>query len=246
MLVGGPVDAPPLVCLHAMRTGSAHLLSELGPLFERFRIYAPDVPGQSVHGPWVKLSVKDDSYSRWLFEVFDGLGLANPNLFGVSWGGFVARLAAQAAPERVKRLALLVPAGIANGSHWTGLTKMAWPMLRYRFRRTERNLRRLLDPLFTTWDDDWAGYTGEALFDMPLDLRIPPLATDADLRKLTMPLLVLGAENDLSFPGSAVTRRVKNVLPHSDVEVIAGSKHCPPTTPAFREWLASRLTAFFA
>ena len=31
VLFAGPPDAPPVVCLHAMRTGAAHLLSELGP-----------------------------------------------------------------------------------------------------------------------------------------------------------------------------------------------------------------------
>lgn len=35
VLVGGPEDAPPLVCLHAMRTGSAFLLSELGPVLDQ-------------------------------------------------------------------------------------------------------------------------------------------------------------------------------------------------------------------
>ncbi|WP_439629102.1 alpha/beta fold hydrolase [Gemmata sp.] len=246
VLLAGPSDAPPLVCLHAMRTGSAHLLSELGPLAASFRLIAPDLPGQSVRGPQVKLPLNDDSAARWLLDVLDGLGLGAVNLFGVSWGGFVARLAAGAAPDRVRKLALLVPAGVASGSHWKGLTRMALPMLRYRLRRSERNLRRLVEPLFTTWDADWAAYTGEALGDMPVDMRIPPLATDADLRKLAMPVLVLGAADDISFPGDAVVRRIKALVPHADGEVIAGCKHCPPTTPEFRAWLANRLTGFFA
>lgn len=54
VLVAGPAAAPPLVCLHAMRTGAAHLLSELGPLAARFRLIAPDLPGHSVRGPQVR------------------------------------------------------------------------------------------------------------------------------------------------------------------------------------------------
>lgn len=245
VLTAGPADAPPLVCLHAMRTGAAHLLSELGPLAARFRLVAPDLPGHSVRGPQVRLSLTDDSYARWLLDVLDGLGLERVNVFGVSFGGFVARLTAATAPDWVRRLALLVPAGIANGSHWRGLTKMALPLLRYRVWRSERNLRRLLDPLITTWDADWTGFMGESVRDMPFDLRIPPLAADEDLRKLTMPVLVLGAADDISFPGDAVVRRVKGVVPHADAEVIAGCKHCPPTTPEFRARLGERLTAFF-
>lgn len=244
VLLAGPTDATPLVCLHAMRTGAAHLLSELGPLTSRFRLIAPDLPGHSVRGPQVRLSLTDDSYARWLLDVLDRLGLGTVDVFGVSFGGFVARMTAVTAPERVRRLALLVPAGIANGSHWKGLTKMALPLLRYRVWRSERNLQRLLAPLITTWDADWVGFMGESVRDMPFDLRIPPLATDADLRKLTMPVLVLGAAADISFPGEAVVRRVKTVVPHADGEVIPACKHCPPTTPEFRAWLTGRLAAF--
>ena len=244
VLLAGRADAPPLVCLHAMRTGSAFLVSELLPLLDRFRVIAPDLPGQSVRGPQIRLPLADDSHARWLLDVLDGLGLANVNLFGVSWGGFVARQLASTAPERILRLALLVPAGIANGSHWIGLTRMALPLLRYRIWRSERNLRRLLEPLITTWDPDWAGYTGDAVRDMPFDFRIPPLATDDELRRLVMPLLVLGASDDISFPGEAVVRRIKALAPHALGEVIPDCKHCPPTTPEFRDWLANRLTAF--
>lgn len=246
VLVGGPADGPPLVCLHAMRTGAAHLLSELGLLLDRFRVFAPDIPGQSVRAAQVRLPLNDDSYARWLLDVLDGLGLGAVNLFGVSWGGFVARQAATIAPERVSRLALLVPAGIVNGSHWKGLTRMAIPLLRYRLWGSERNLRRFLDPLLTTWDPDWAGFMGESLRDMPVDLRIPPLATDDELKRLTMPVLVLGASDDTSFPGGAMVQRVKAVLPHADAEVIPACKHCPPTTDEFRAWLAQRLGKFLA
>jgi pimeloyl-ACP methyl ester carboxylesterase len=246
VLLAGPTDAPPLVCLHAMRTGAAHLLSELGPLAARFRLIAPDLPGHSVRGPQVRLPLTDDSYARWLLDVLDGLGLGAADVFGVSFGGFVARLTATTAPDRVRRLALLVPAGIANGSHWKGLTKMALPLLRYQVWRSERNLQRLLAPLITTWNADWAAFMGESVRDMPFDLRIPPLATVDELRKLTMPVLVLGAADDISFPGDALAQRVKALVPNADCEVIAGCKHCPPTTPEFRAWLAGRLATFLA
>jgi 2-hydroxy-6-oxonona-2,4-dienedioate hydrolase len=57
VLIAGLGEAPPLVCLHAMRTGSAHLLSELQSLATRFRLVASDVPGQSVRGPQVRVSL---------------------------------------------------------------------------------------------------------------------------------------------------------------------------------------------
>ncbi|MEM1109154.1 MAG: alpha/beta hydrolase [Planctomycetota bacterium] len=244
VLIAGKEDAPPLVCLHGMRTGSAFLLSEVTRLGSRFRLYVPDLPGQSVIGPDVRLALDGDAYAVWLKEVLDGLGLAAVHLFGVSWGGYVARLTASAFPERVSTLALLCPAGVANGSHLTGLARMALPLLRYKLRPTENSLRSLLAPIMTTWDHDWANAFACSLNDLKMDTRVPPLASDDELRQLIPPTLVIAGEDDISFPGAAVIDRAERLVPHTETELVAGCKHCPPTTNAFRVWLSDRVTDF--
>jgi len=110
--VAGDSSQPPLVALHAMMTSSAHLLSELGPLLDRFHVIAPDLPGQSVRGLPLHLPYVDRAHADWLRAVLDALDMHEAPLFGVSLGGFVARRFATAHPERVRRLILLVPAGI--------------------------------------------------------------------------------------------------------------------------------------
>jgi 2-hydroxy-6-oxonona-2,4-dienedioate hydrolase len=245
MLITGPEDGLPLICLHGMRTGASFLLSELPVVASRFRLYAPDIPGQSIRGPEVKLSLEDNSYADWLIELMDGLELPSANLFGVSWGGFVARLTASKAPTRVSKLSLLVPAGIANGSHLTGLVKMAFPMIRHTLWPTSNSLRSLLRPIMSTWDPDWADAISCSFQDMKMDARVPPLVKDDDLRRLRMPTLVIAGEKDISFPGPAVVGRVKRLIPNVETVVLDDCKHCPPTTDAFRVWLGERLSRFF-
>lgn len=236
-------DGPPLVCLHGALASSAHLLPEVEALAGRFRLVLPDLPGQSVNGPPARLPLADDSLPRWLFEVLDGLGVGAFDLLGVSWGGFVARKAASLAPDRVRHLALVVPAGIVSGPVWKGLTHLGWPMLTYRLFPSERRLRRFLDSLLTAWDADWAAFLGDAFLGQVIDVRVPPLATDAQLRGLTMPTLVVGAEDDLSFPGRKLLDRVKGLVPGVEAELIPG-RHCPPTTDVFRRWTADRVGRF--
>lgn len=84
----------------------------------------------------------------------------------------------------------------------------------------------------------------DTLRDMRLDPRIPPLATDAELEALEVRTLVLGAEDDISFPGQAMVDRVERLVPNAEVGLLRECKHCPPTTPEFRSWLAERVTTF--
>lgn len=244
VLLAGDEANPPLVCLHGALASSAHILSELGQLSDRHRLIAPDLPGHSARGPQARLPLKDDTLARWLLEVLDGLGVGEFDLLGVSWGGFIARQAASLAPDRVRKLALLVPAGIVSGPAWEGITRMGIPLALYRMFPSEKRLQRFLGGLLTTQDDDWIPYLGDAFRDFALDMRVPPLASDEQLRGLTMPTLLIAAEDDLSFPGEKLIRRAKSLIPRLETELIAGSKHCPPTTDDFRLWLADRIAAF--
>jgi len=118
------------------------------------------------------------------------------------------------------------------------------PMVLYKLSPTEKRLRTLVDPLLTTWDDDWAHYLGDAFNDFALRRDIPPVASDADLNALSMPCLIMAAEHDISFPGGPLIDRVESHIPDVETELIRGSRHSPPTTDAFRTWMANRITAF--
>ncbi|MDR9419232.1 alpha/beta fold hydrolase [Gracilimonas sp.] len=244
VLTAGDRSKPSLICLHAMMTSSAHLLSELARLLDHFYIIAPDLPGQSVKGLPKKLPYSDNSHAIWLQELLDGLNLEKVHLLGISLGGFVARQFASSNPKKVKSLVLIVPAGIVQGSLVKGFTKMALPMIKYKIRPSEKNLRNFVGHLITTWDEDWAKYLGDAFNDFNPNLKIPPLASKEELENLTMPCLVIGAEDDISFPGDKVIDRVKAHVPHVEAELLKGSKHSPPTTPEFRNWLATRIKSF--
>lgn len=245
VLVAGDPANPPLLCLHGALGSSAHGVAELGPLLNHFQVFAPDVPGQSVHGPAVRLPFDGHSHARWLVEVLDALRLESALFYGASWGGFVALQTAMMAPRRVARLVLLAPAGFVTGSVWKGITQAALPLLAYRLRPSPRRLRLFVRPLLTTLDDGpWEPYLGEALQSFVLDFRAPPLATLESLRSFTVPTLIFGAADDLSFPGEKLLARVKELIPHAEVELLVGCKHVPPTTDEFRKRIADRILRF--
>ncbi len=243
-LIAGPPDAPPLVVLHGALASSAHLLPELAPLLATRRIIALDVVGQSVMSEDRRVSLDGDDYGLWVAEATAGLGLERFDLLGVSWGGFVATRAATTLGERLGHLVLVVPAGFVAGSAWTGFREVGWPMLTYQLFPSEERLLRVVRGLFSTLDPEWTAYFGEALRAYRFDMRIPPLAKPADLAGVTCPVLVFGAEHDVSFPGEALLARAKELLPQAETELLEGSKHSPPFTDAFRERLCARIERF--
>lgn len=244
LLVGGPESGPPVVLLHGALASSAHVLRELSGLLDRFRVYAVDLVGQSAMSAEASLSVKNDDYGHWLAEVLDGLGLERPAVVAVSMGGFVALRLAASAPERIARLALLVPAGMVNGPAWAGFTRMALPMMLYRMSPTPRRLDGFMRHLLSTPDEEWRGYLGEAFLSYTLKLQVPKLATVEELRAFTAPVLVVGADRDVSFPGEALLERARALFSgRAQTELVEGA-HSPPTTDAFRAWLSKRVGDF--
>lgn len=243
-LVTGPVDGPPLVVLHGALASSAHVLPELGPLVRTHRVYAVDVIGQSVWSEDRRLEVRDDSYARWLEEVCDGLELSAFDLFGVSWGGFVAMQGARRMGARVRHLVLMAPAGVVANKPWPAFRDAGWPILAYIKFPSPRRLDRAMRSLFTTLDPDWTAYMGKALLAYRLDIRIPPLAKE--LNEIRCPTLVFGGDEDASFPGEALLTRMRELRPDGEAELVKGCKHCPPLTPEFRDWMAQRVSRFLA
>lgn len=247
VLVGGPPGAPPLVAVHGAMATSAHMLRELAPLLSRYRIHAIDVIGQSVKTPHARPPVNNNDYGVWLGEVLDRLELPRVSLLAVSWGGFAAiRLAAQS-PERIERLALLVPAGVVNGHAWQGIKKLALPMMMNRLFPSEKRFFAFAKHLLTTTDDEWLPYLRDAFASYNMDMRVPKLATPDELAAFKAPVFVIAGDQDVSFPGDKLVGRAKQLFPSLlGAELIPDCKHCPPTTDEFRGWLAHKLDAFFS
>ncbi|MBS2028933.1 MAG: alpha/beta hydrolase [Deltaproteobacteria bacterium] len=245
VLSAGPENAPPLVALHGALASSAHMLGELGPLLDKFRVHSVDVLGQSVMSADVRPPVAGNAYGIWLSEVMDALSLPRAHVLGVSWGGFAALRLAAHAPARIDRLALLVPAGMVASPAMDGLFKVGLPMMMYRAFPSPARLERFLRHLLTTHGDDWTGYLGDAFLSYTLDMRVPPLATVEELAGFTGPALVIAADQDCQFPGAPILKRAPELLKGlKDSELLKQSNHCPPTTDEFRRWLSQRLATF--
>jgi pimeloyl-ACP methyl ester carboxylesterase len=108
-------EGRPLVFLHG--AGGLDLdMGFLNRLAEKFRVYAPLVPGYGDSEECAELrDMLDFTLHTW--DVLDALKLADPILVGFSMGGMIASEMAAVAPDSVSRLALIAPAGLWLDDH---------------------------------------------------------------------------------------------------------------------------------
>ncbi|WP_413625262.1 alpha/beta fold hydrolase [Luteibacter sp. Lutesp34] len=107
-LAWGEPDAPPLLLLHGWLDNAASFAALAPLLASRFHVIALDLPGHghSQHLPEGTIYQHVD-YVRAVLAAADALALPRFHLLGHSLGAGVATMVAIAAPERVRRLALI-------------------------------------------------------------------------------------------------------------------------------------------
>ena len=244
VLVAGRPEAPPLLLLHGAASGSAHMMSACLPLLDHFRVFAPDMLGQSVKTIDARLPYREAACGQWLVDVLDVLGVGRAHVYGASLGGFMARKLAEHAPDRVDRLVLTVPAGIVTNSVAAVLSRFIIPKLIYRAFPSRDRLRRLVGSMMTTLDDEWIDYFDAAFRGFHLDLRMPPLASPEPLARFARPTLVFGASEDIFFPGAELLARAKVLFPLAETELLLGCRHVLPMNDAFAEQYCARVVRF--
>ena len=242
---GGLDSGPVLVVVHGAMASSAHALGEIIPLFHSHRVVGVDVIGQSPRSADARLPLTGEACTGWLTDVLDALNFERVHLLGVSWGGFVASRAAAGAPARFISLTLVVPAGFIRSPVVSALMEVAIPMVGWRLFGHRPSLRRLYDALFSTFDPAWFDWFTDSTLHFNTDFTAPPLAQPADVRAWTGPTLVVGGTYDLSFPGVPLLRRIHELWPEAELELVQ-CRHAPPFLDTYRAWFSERVERFIA
>jgi len=236
VLEGGPADGPPLVFLH----GLVGLLDDTPPGFldhlaERYRVYAPELPGYGdSHGEQLLEDMLDFSLHGW--DVLDGLGLNSPRrpaLVGHSIGGMIAAEMTCLAPGAIAKLVLVDPFGLWLDEHPIPdfFAFLPFEFGDYLFddarRATEllAGATQLADPeslrQFFIANARRLGTAGKILF------PIPNRRLSKRLYRLTTETLVVWAEHDRLIP-PVYAQHWQALLPHAQVKCLPGAGHMLP------------------
>lgn len=215
---GNPADTP-VVLLHGSASNAAMWLADAAVLGQMHRVFAVDIIGEPGKSAETRPRMSSGCYARWLRQVLDELSINKTAIAGNSMGGWIALDFAIKSPERVSALVLLATSGL------------------YPFRRTFA-LKMLKSRLFPSSSNLNQSVTGSAAIPegvlkyldlihrefIPRPLHAPAFSRN-ELKRLNMPLLYIGGENDKLLNTQRSAARLKRFVSQADARILPATAH---------------------
>ncbi len=222
VIVSGDPAAPALLLVHGAGLNATLWARQIAEFSAHFRTYAIDLPGQTGRSARVRMPTRGSAMADWVAAVLDGLGVQQTMVLGASLGGWVSLLFAAHHPERVRKLALLVPGGIVPAKIVGGLRLLAYAALSGR-----PGYERLYGAMsYHELDADTLDLLATSTQAQSLRTAIaPPRLSNDVLRRVTMPTLILVGVTDFFFPPDQVMARARSLLPDVTIRQLPESDH---------------------
>ena len=222
----GEQDKPALILVHGSNGCAPIALETYQNLLDNFNVYAIDVLAQPNKSAETRLSMKDDSYGKWMNEIIDSLDLTEVYMAGFSFGGLVILKTLEYNETRVKEVFLSAPAYIVNGNPIKSLFKVFLPMKKYMKTENKQYVEKFLEELFTAKDTFAIEYLSQVFLHFEMDFSPVPVIKKKNAQKITTPISIFGANEDIMFPGKKMLKRANKIFPTLKKSVlIENSKH---------------------
>ncbi len=210
-----------IILLHGSAANSAMWMGDVMTLGKTRRVYAIDLIGEPGKSAENRPSPHGTNYGQWLSQVMDSLGLGKAAIAGNSLGGWMALSLASYAPERVESLVL-----IASG----GLSPLRASFMFKTFLYFTMGVKGVAKSNRLVYGDiempeevlSFGKLIGKNFIPRTKGYGALP---DSAFKKLDMPVLYIAGDKDSLLPTNKNAARLKRLVPHADVRVLAGRPH---------------------
>ena len=221
---GDPAN-PPIIVVHGSNACAPISLETYPNLSTHFQVFAVDVLAQPNKSAATRLSMKDDSYGKWMNEVIAALKIDNVVLVGFSFGGLVILKTLIHNEVNIKEVFLAAPAYIVNGNPLKALFKVFIPMRRYMMTKKIKFVKQFLGGVFSERDQFAISYLSKVFLHFKMDFTPVPVISKAEAKGITTPITLIAAKNDLMFPGEKMLRRASKIFSSVRTVLLEQSKH---------------------
>jgi pimeloyl-ACP methyl ester carboxylesterase len=251
VIANGPLDAPPVVLLHALLATATSWYRNVETLAQTYRVYSVDIVGEGNKSRPVNPITSLDDFLRWFTELIDGLGIKTLYLVGNSYGGFTGAYYAMKLPDRVRKLVLIGPAATIYAMMPFNL-HMFVPKAMYMFFPKLPGIQRIM-----RWSSQWMhkDLPPDPLWE-PLFYRLmvygglinqvfPRVYKGEELAEIQAQVLFIFGEKEAIYNNlQSAVRAARELVPNAEIEMIPNAHHV--TALAQPDLVNRRLLQFFA
>ncbi len=222
IIASGLKGASPLVLLHAMGASATMWFPNIADLSREYRVYALDIIGEAGKSVVSSPPQNKSDYALWLTDVFNELNIAQADVVGASYGGWVTMNMALYAPERVKKIVLLSPVVAFVSWNKMYLLLRFVPLMLFPIRLFINNSIR---PMFVKRPNEI--YFEQLALAAKCKFKevFPTEFTDDELRQIKIPALLLIGEKEVIFSPPKAIDRAKRLMPDIQTEMIPEASH---------------------
>lgn len=221
IIASGEMSAPPLVLLHGAASNAVSWVGDVAVYSSHFRVYAVDIPGDPGKSAQNRLAWDGPGYAEWLEDVLDGLKIQKTALLGLSQGGWLALKFATYCPERVDKMVLLTPGGVMPTRLSFILKAVFFSMFG---RRGAEKLNRIVfgkQPIHP----EAVKFMNAIMTHFKARIDKEYLFSDDELKRLDMPILLLGGTEDVIRSMGEVVARMEKFAPKVEATLIPHMGH---------------------
>jgi len=221
VLEAGSRKKPAVLLLHGSTSNSSMWFGDIPHLAQEYNVFAVDVIGEPGSSEPKRHSLETDAYAMWLDEVVDGLGLKRVSFVGNSLGGWLALKFACVFPGKVRSMVLIATSGIVNVRPAFVLRSI------YYAGKGEKGIRASYEYITGSKDipDFIIEYSSTIMRGFNPRIGGLPVFTDEQVSRLSMPVLFMAGENDVTTHAAKAAKRMKRLVPNAQIDLINGCGH---------------------
>lgn len=227
--IAGNARGRPMVVLPGMSIAGPMMLEFFGRLADDHLLIAPDLIGQPGRSEDRPMPIADHGYGRWLSGVLDELGIDRADMASASFGSSIALDLAAIAPERVGRMAMVVPAGLTPRIPYFQIySSLVLSWMAYRHLPIRRSLPTIAAPLCRSLSQDNLEYLDIVIRQTAFWRHRPagPFLA-ADLSGYRDPVFLVLAKRDILFPHASTRANAHEALLIAEEAVLGECSHMP-------------------
>lgn len=227
VIESGSKNNPPLLLLHGSVSNSYTWYGDVASLSKTHNVYAIDIVGEAGLSAASRPRLESGAYALWLNETINALRLSTCSIVAMSLGGWMALSFATTYPDKVDKLVLLCPGGLAHEK-----ASFIWKAIFF-------SLLGKWGQLQTLKLVGAGNISSSSLSELEEDLTITslifkyfkprtekmPLFSDQSLYKLTMPILMLFGDSDQLIPASKSIKQLKKYAQLVKIELLPDTGH---------------------